>query len=195
MPATSDPPETTTIYLVRHGRTALNAQGLLRGHLDPPLDDEGVAQAERLGDALAALPVVMVVSSPLRRAIQTATAIARRSGLELRAEERLTDRDYGSWAGRTLEEVTTQFGSIDRAPGVEPRASVEARALLSLEDNAGLTDGRASVMVSHDAVIHAILQALDPAIGSETPLETGCYNELARRDGIWAVVAINQVPT
>ncbi|MGH2843820.1 MAG: histidine phosphatase family protein, partial [Solirubrobacteraceae bacterium] len=42
-----------TVFLVRHGRTALNAAGVLRGHLDPPLDDVGVEEAGRLGELFA----------------------------------------------------------------------------------------------------------------------------------------------
>ena len=56
------------VYLVRHARTALNADGRLRGHLDPPLDDVGRSEARELAVVLASLRPVRVVTSPLRRA-------------------------------------------------------------------------------------------------------------------------------
>jgi broad specificity phosphatase PhoE len=54
----------TRVYLARHGRTALNAEGWLRGLRDPPLDEVGIAEACRLADALAVQSPVAVVSSP-----------------------------------------------------------------------------------------------------------------------------------
>ena len=65
------------LYVVRHGRTAANASGLLLGHLDPDLDDLGVRQARLLAAALG--PVDRVVSSPLARTRQTAEALVRKS--------------------------------------------------------------------------------------------------------------------
>ncbi len=67
---------TATVYLVRHGRTALNAQGRLRGLADPPLDSTGEQQALAAAGVLRALPVHAVVCSPLQRARRTAVLIA-----------------------------------------------------------------------------------------------------------------------
>ena len=69
----------SVVYLVRHGRTTLNAEGRLRGLLDPPLDEIGQRQVEDLGAAFASLSERphRVVAGPLLRAQQTASAIAR----------------------------------------------------------------------------------------------------------------------
>jgi broad specificity phosphatase PhoE len=69
-----------TIFLVRHGRTPLNAAGVLRGRIDTPLDDVGQAEARALGDTFRGVGLGGVVSSPLVRAYDTAAAIARTSG-------------------------------------------------------------------------------------------------------------------
>jgi broad specificity phosphatase PhoE len=63
------------VYLVRHGRTELNAAGLLRGRLDPPLDDMGEREAAALGQQFARVTIAAIVSSPLERGRQTAEAI------------------------------------------------------------------------------------------------------------------------
>lgn len=55
------------LYLVRHAQTALNAAGRLRGLADPPLDDVGEAEAERLAAVLATTGVAVVISSRLER--------------------------------------------------------------------------------------------------------------------------------
>jgi probable phosphoglycerate mutase len=90
-----------TILLVRHGRTAVNAAGLFLGRADPELDDVGRAQAEAIGDALG--PVDRVVSSPLRRAVETAGCIDG----PVTVDERFVELDYGEWDGRPVGQVAT----------------------------------------------------------------------------------------
>lgn len=58
---------TATVYMVRHGRTALNAAGLLRGQLDPPLDRVGRLEAAQLAAVFVHREIEVVVASPLRR--------------------------------------------------------------------------------------------------------------------------------
>ena len=71
------------VLLVRHGRTALNAENRLRGRLDPDLDEVGRAEVQAIAAELAAMKPTRVVSSPLRRAVQTAEAIARQAGVRV----------------------------------------------------------------------------------------------------------------
>ena len=70
----------TLIYLARHGQTPLNESGVLRGLADPPLDETGQDQAQRLGARLGPLGLWAVISSPLLRARQTAQPVAERAG-------------------------------------------------------------------------------------------------------------------
>ena len=63
------------VILVRHGRTALNAADLLRGRLDPELDDVGLDEVAALAEVLAPREPARIVCSPLHRAVQTASAI------------------------------------------------------------------------------------------------------------------------
>ncbi|MFZ2625795.1 MAG: histidine phosphatase family protein [Propionibacterium sp.] len=156
---TTTAPQGVSLLLVRHGRTALNAAGQLRGRLDPPLDEIGVVQVAALAHALAPYRPALVVSSPLTRALQTAAPIARVSGVEVLVDEDLIDRDYGRWAGHTPAEVEDQWGSVDRAPGVEPWESLSGRAAGMLHKDFGAGP---VVLVTHDAVLHAMLQHLDP---------------------------------
>ncbi|MDN5796540.1 MAG: histidine phosphatase family protein [Intrasporangium sp.] len=100
-----------------------------------------------------------ILASPLRRTVQTAQAIGERTRLPFAVDERLLDRDYGQWAGHPRDEVVSRWGSIDAAPGVEPIASVTARVRGLLEE---LVTDAPLVLVTHDAVLHAILGDLDP---------------------------------
>src|SRR5215216_4004089 len=72
----------TTLYLVRHGRTLGNVQGILVGSTDVPLDELGIQQAHLVGERLAtAVQADMLLSSPLQRARMTAEIIGRQMGL------------------------------------------------------------------------------------------------------------------
>ncbi len=189
-------PGVARIYLARHGRTALNAAGALRGHLDPPLDAVGRQQAEWLGAALGDRGARLVVASPLRRAVETARAVASRAHVDVEIDPRLIDRDYGQWAGRPKEAVEAQWGSLDDAPGVEPAAEVRARAWEALADIARQAQSEVAVVVSHDAVNRLTLATLDPGLADpdQLPQETGCFNSLDYRGGRWTVVSVNEVP-
>ena len=93
-------PDTSVhVLLVRHGRTALNAEGRLRGLADPELDESGVAQARATAKTVAPLGIATVFSSPLRRPMHTAEIIARASGAPHVPDAAFNDRDYGLWTG------------------------------------------------------------------------------------------------
>ncbi|MBM44989.1 MAG: hypothetical protein CL458_01915 [Acidimicrobiaceae bacterium] len=90
------------LIIVRHGRTAANAKGLLQGRVDNPLDSQGLQQAERIKGALGSVDVV--ISSPLQRAIQTAEPL----GLPYRVDERWIELDYGEWDEKPVSEITKE---------------------------------------------------------------------------------------
>lgn len=190
-------PGTTRIYLARHGRTRLNTAGVLRGRLDPPLDEVGHQQAQSLGAVLAGRGIAVVVASPLRRAVDTAAAVATHVGLSVQTDRRLIDREYGRWAGMCKESVEAQWGSLDNAPDVEPAEEVRARAWEALNDLALTAAGGTALAVSHDAVIRLALVTINPELGDPALLsqETGCFNTLEEAGGRWTVLSINEIPT
>jgi broad specificity phosphatase PhoE len=195
-PGTDGPLAVTRVYLVRHGQTALNAAGVLRGHLDPSLDKRGLDQARQLGSALGDRDITLVVSSPLCRALETSRSIAVRAGLVVATDDRWVDRDYGRWAGRRRDLAEAEWGSIDDAPGVEPAHEVRARARSALHDVAVRAAGGSAIVVSHDVVIRFLLVDLDPGLGDpdRLPQETGCFNRLEVRNERWRVVSLNELP-
>jgi broad specificity phosphatase PhoE len=186
-----------SVLLVRHGRTAFNAGGRLRGRLDPPLDDVGRAEADALARTFAGFHVVVVVSSPLSRSLDTAARIAAACGVPLEIDERLVDRDYGEWAGRSPEELVRRFGSVDSAPGVEPHESLTDRAVAAVTAIAEASRGTTSAAVAHDAVNRAVLSRLVPALGPpETiPQRTGCWNRMVLSGSSWSAPVVGALPT
>ncbi|QDP97340.1 MSMEG_4193 family putative phosphomutase [Microlunatus elymi] len=175
----------TTVLLVRHGRTAANATGVLAGRSPGvELDEVGVQQAAVSADRIAALPIRAIVSSPLRRCRQTAKAIAdaRRlclpgtdgradtQPLPVTAEAGLIECGYGSWTGRKLSELAKeklwrtvqQQPSAVRFPDGEAMTEMSARAVATVRGwdsklGAEFGDDALWVAVSHGDVIKAIL--------------------------------------
>lgn len=181
------------VYLARHGRTALNADGRLRGLSNPPLDIIGQAEAQRLADALAACAPTVVISSPLQRAVSTAEAIGAAANIAVVVDKRLNDRDYGPWTGEPRVEVEHRFGSVDQAPGVEPAAVLAARAWAAWSELTSEYSDGPLVMVSHDAFNTALLRTLDPGLDSIRQ-RTACYNQLSRVGGRWQVDFYDRKP-
>lgn len=183
---------TTRVYLARHGRTALNAEGRLRGLSDPPLDEVGAAEVARLAAVLAVRHPTVVVSSPLQRAVATAQAIGTAAGVPLRVDIRLNDRDYGPQTGLRRADVEQRYGSVDAAPGVEPIAAVAERARRAFDELVDELAPGPVVLVSHDAFNGALLAQLDPALG-HVRQRTACWNQLSLVDGAWRVDAYDRV--
>ena len=97
----------TRVWLVRHGASTA-APGLAIGVSDPPLSELGRAQAHRLAGTLAARPLVRVISSDLKRALETATIIAARHGLVAETSRALREIDFGRWEGRDLSDLWSE---------------------------------------------------------------------------------------
>lgn len=121
------------ISFVRHGETAHNREGRLQGRADVELSARGLEQVARLAGRFALREVAAVYSSPLRRARQTATAIAAVSGCEVEIDDRLIELDYGDWDGRPLGEIPASEWAEWRAdpsfspPGGESLVAVTGR--------------------------------------------------------------------
>lgn len=184
---------TGRVFLVRHGRTPLNADGRLRGRLDPPLDEVGEREVVALARELATRRIVRILASPLTRAMQTAQAIGEATWLPVSPRGGLLDRDYGEWAGVSESEVVQRFGSVDAAPGVEPIESVIERARDVLEQQREVLERGDVVLVTHDAVLKSLLRTLDPQLAPDLRQRTACWNEIRPTTDGWQVVAVDQV--
>ena len=159
------------LILVRHGRTDLNARGLLQGRLDPSLDEVGYAQAAELAKVLG--HVDRVISSPLRRARETADAIA--SSVEV--DERWIELDYGELDGLAVSSVGADVWDRWRSdltfepPGGESLHTLSHRVLDACHALVEEASERDVVVVSHVSPIKiAVTWAL--GVGAETGWRT-----------------------
>lgn len=158
------------IYLVRHGQTLQNRAGLLQGRSDFPLNEQGEAQARRVGAYFRERGVSFdaVYSSPLCRARQTAALIAGEQ-IPVRVDERLIEMDYGPYEGMDLHEpapeVLAFFMDCVNVPapaGMEPLPDVTARLGAFLEELRPEAEGRNILISTHAIALKGALEYLTP---------------------------------
>jgi probable phosphoglycerate mutase len=157
-----------TTVLVRHGASPLSPQKRFSGRGDVPLSQDGRAQAARLGARLAERGGIdLVVTSPLRRAVRTAEAIAAAVGSTVVVDQGLVETDFGRWEGLTFAEVREQWpdqldawlASPDVAPpGGESFSAVADRVSTTLERLKAAHLGKTLAVVSHVTPIKTLLR-------------------------------------
>ncbi len=158
----------TTVVFVRHGLTDANSSGVLAGWTPGiHLAEKGVEQVTALAERLATVPVAAIVSSPLERCQETASALAAsRDGVTVQTDDRLGECRYGDWEGQPLKtlakdplwKVVQSHPSAARFPGGEALRETQARAVEAVRfHNAELGDEATWIAVSHGDVIKAIL--------------------------------------
>lgn len=164
-----------TVILVRHGRTAANATGVLAGWTPGVhLDDKGREQAAAVGARLRPVPLAAVVTSPLERTRETAEQllVERDPSPALEVDERVGECRYGDWTNQPLKtlskdplwKVVQAHPSAAVFPGADGEAMAEmsARAVAAVREwNERLTESHGAdvvyAVVSHGDVIKAIL--------------------------------------
>lgn len=156
------------LFLVRHGETESNRLGLALGQDDVPLNERGLWQVTRAGLALASEPLVAVYSSPLRRTLDTAKAIADPHGLAVEVEERFIEMDIGELDGLTFAEVRERYPDLMEEwvrgpsgsrpmPGGERLVDVQDRAWSAAQELAARHGEEAVAAVTHNFVILTLL--------------------------------------
>lgn len=156
-----------SIYIIRHGRTAANARRYA-GWDDEPLDPIGRADADKLAVALADRPVDSIFSSPLSRAYDTATPLARSKGLTIERRQELIELNFGELQGLPKQASAIRIRHAHLhipIPGGESLADVAMRAEQFFDDLLPrLREGQSIALVSHFWTCRVLLGLL---IGSQ----------------------------
>jgi broad specificity phosphatase PhoE len=152
------------VLLVRHALPLRSEHG--QGS-DPDLSDEGVAQVARLPEALARFPISRVVSSPQRRAIQTAETVAAARELSIEVDERFAeyDRDLPVYIPieQIREENPQEWARLAQGhlPSAVDEDAFRARVLAAVDDLVAAADPEDTVAVfSHGGVINLVLHEI-----------------------------------
>ena len=152
------------LFLVRHGRTAINVGNKLQGRIDHPLDEVGRQQAIEIASVLKIID--RVISSPLIRAKQTADAF----GLPIEIDQRFIELDYGDFDGMLQKEVpATTWNEWRRninfrPPNGETLVELDVRVREALSELSNEARSKNVVVVSHVSPIKA---AIAWTIGTE----------------------------
>ncbi|MGD9117750.1 MAG: histidine phosphatase family protein [Dehalococcoidia bacterium] len=191
------------IILARHGETEWNVEEVFRGRIDIELNETGRRQAELLAEHLAELKIEAVYSSPLKRALDTAEAIARRHKLKVEANPGLTDCDFGQWQGLPLKEVREKYSELYRQwaesphrvkiPGGESLDEVRKRALKIVNEILAKHRERV-VLVSHRVVNKVLISALlglDNSHFWKIRQDVGATTTFSHRDGRFVLLKHN----
>jgi broad specificity phosphatase PhoE len=159
------------LYLVRHGETAYNRDGLALGRMDVPLTARGERQGAAVAARLANEPLTHVYSSPLVRCILTAQSIVDGRGVPLECRDELVELDVGESEGLTFPVMRERYaafltewagpdGHNARMPGGERLADVDARLAPFLDDLRRRRPHEAVAIVAHNFVIRIALTRL-----------------------------------
>jgi broad specificity phosphatase PhoE len=146
----------TKFLVIRHGHAEGNAEHRFIGQSDVPLDELGHAQARALTARLQASPIDRIVSSDLRRAIDTITPLAEAIGLPVQHDDRLREINNGEWSGLLPTEIAARWPELWNAyrsgedvlrPGGEQWSAVRERAVTAAREHA--TSGEVVVLCTH----------------------------------------------
>jgi probable phosphoglycerate mutase len=187
----------TELILLRHGETDWNRERRVQGQLDTPLNAEGHRQALAAARHLSSRatdyrlerepdrPAPLLLSSDLQRCRQTAAPIGTAAGLEVSLDERLRERHYGAFEGRTLPEAQRELGArFDRWLARDPDFDVGGGESLrvfakrvedALRDLVERHAGRTLVIVTHGGVLD-IVNRIARAVPLEAPRDVEIPN-------------------
>lgn len=153
----------TTFLLIRHGANDTVGKSIAGRRPGIHLNDEGRAQAERLAERLAKVPLAAIYASPLERTWETAQYIARRQGQDVRRCDPILEIEYGEWTGREISHVLDEerwkhynaFRSGTRIPQGELMLEVQARIVVEMGRLRNLHPDETIALVSHGDLIRS----------------------------------------
>lgn len=152
------------LYVVRHGQTDQNVLGLVQGDTESDLTEKGREEAKALQELVESLNVDVVVSSPLRRALDTAKLITN-DKKEIIVDERLIERDFGLSEGKPVdEELTVKYWNFKLNTDINQVEKVQDlmfRITEFIEDMRNKYEDKKVLVVAHSAILRAIHYAIN----------------------------------
>lgn len=152
------------LYVVRHGQTDKNLLGLVQGDTESDLTEKGIEDAKALRGLVDSLNVDVVISSPLRRAIDTAKLITN-DKYEIIIDNRLIERDFGLSEGKPVdEELTIKYWNFKLNTDINKVEKVQDlmfRITEFIEDIRVKYDDKKVLVVAHSAILRAIHYAIN----------------------------------
>jgi phosphoserine phosphatase len=199
----------TILYLVRHGATDANLRRpyVLQGRgMDLPLNETGRRQAQCVRKLFERRVIAAVYSSPLRRAFDTAQAIAEPHRLDVGTVDALIEADVGKWEGMSWDQIREGYPreceefQQDQSQypylGGESYRDVALRAIPALTELCGRHVGRSIIAVAHNVVIRACaatLLGMPLTHAKDMNQNNGGVSVLRRQNGRTELITLNSV--
>lgn len=191
------------LILIRHGMNDLVGKRIASQMPGVHLNGEGQLQAQRLADNLASEDIDAIYCSPLERAIETATPIAKSHNIEYTISKDFMEIDFGEWTNKTIEELEKNdlfkkfnvFRSNTRAPGGELMAEAQIRIVRGIEKLQIQFKNKTVAVVSHsDLIKSAIMYYLGMNLDNFHRIEisTASISILEIYDEIARVLVLNK---
>lgn len=192
----------TRFCFVRHGETDWNVQRRLQGHIDTPLNQTGLAQAEATAKGLNGHQFDALYSSDLIRTLQTARYAAQLLDLPIHLRSDLRERHYGAFQGLTYSEAERNFPT-DYARFKAREAAYEIldegesliqhrqRVQACLEDIACRHAGESVLIVTHGGVldiVYRLATGLDMSAPRDFGIPNAALNWINFREGEWQLL-------
>ncbi len=156
------------LYFMRHGLSVMNKQGVFSGSRDTPLAPEGIQQCEMAAEYLKNIKLDVIVASPLRRTIDSASIIARKLGIppdKLILSDLFRERSFGPLEGTSY----SRHHDLDDIDGVEHSSDLIKRAEQGIAFLNSLEGADVILLVSHGAIGRALRHALNPKLDYHEP--------------------------
>lgn len=184
----------TSICLIRHGETDWNSLGKLQGRTDISLNNNGILQAKECSQFLKGFQWDAIITSPLKRAKETAEIINNDLSLPLIEMDEFIERSFGDAEGMTIEERLATFPNRNYR-GQESRKSLNKRIISGINAINQEFVNKKVLLVAHGAVINTILAEFSNGeIGSgKTKLINGCISNIEFIQDKWKINDYNQV--
>ena len=183
-------------YIFRHGECPLNVTGHIQGQsIDGELTERGKLQAERVGKKLQNRHIEIIISSPMKRARQTAGIVARYVGCPIIFDERFTEVNMGVAEGMHTSEIELRYGSLYKKwrncklddtqthfDGGETKAEVRTRIFEALNEYVSENRYINIAVSAHGIVISQILLSLGIEL---TDIPNGTIMKLTHENSRW----------
>ncbi|MBQ6446659.1 MAG: histidine phosphatase family protein [Bacillus sp. (in: Bacteria)] len=183
----------TKICLIRHGETDWNAMGKIQGKTDIPLNENGKRQAQQCRDYLKDSNWDIIVTSPLKRAKQTAFIINEALQLQVVEMAEFMERSFGDAEGKTREERAILYPD-QQYPNQESREELVNRIMNGLEKILVQFLDQKVLLVAHGAVIHTLLTVVsEDQLSIEKYLSNACISNIHFKEKKWVVEDYNLV--
>lgn len=149
------------LYIVRHGQTDNNINGIIQGIIESDLNETGKKQAEEVYEKLKGVDIDLVISSPLQRALETAEIITKGRDIPLVIDKRIIERNAGDFEGKKdigydHKLVWDYKLNTDLNANVEKVQDIFKRVKSFLEDIKTKYKDKTVLIVTHEATLRAL---------------------------------------